>query len=94
LKKYLWCQIIPLAGSAQGPRFEGGLGIFAASEPWGQWQTVFYTRQWDVGPGETASIPTKWMREDGKTCYLVFSGEDCFSIRELKFNLPTTDLKN
>ena len=36
---------------------------------------------WDVGPGETCSFPTKWMSADGKTVYLVFSGDDCFSVR-------------
>ncbi|MCB0688239.1 MAG: serine hydrolase, partial [Saprospiraceae bacterium] len=85
LGKYLWCQIIPLATDEKGPRFRGGLGIFSSSHPWGPWETVFYTRDWDVGPGETTSIPTKWMSKDGLTCYLVFSGDDCFSVREVRF---------
>ncbi len=59
LKRYLWCQVIPTpSGEDQrGPRFAGGLGIFEAPEPWGPWKTVFYTRNWDMGPGETASLP-------------------------------------
>lgn len=85
LGKYLWCQIIPLATDEEGPRFAGGLGIFAASEPWGPWETVYYTREWDVGPGETASIPPKWMSADGERCYLLFSGDDHFSVREIRF---------
>ena len=36
---------------------------------------------WDVGPGETCGLPTKWMSGDGKTLHLVFSGDDCFSVR-------------
>lgn len=77
LKRYLWCQIIP------GPdtRFEGGFGIYDAPEPWGPWTTVFFTEQWDVGPGETSSIPTKWISDDGRTIYLAFSGDDHFSVR-------------
>ncbi len=79
LKRYLWCQTVY---GKEDMRFEGGLGIFEASEPWGLWRTVFYTEKWDVGPGETSSIPPKWMSSDGHICYLVFSGEDCFSVRK------------
>jgi hypothetical protein len=87
LSRYLWCQIIPISamGTARGPRFNGGLGIFEAPEPWGPWKTVFYTLDWDMGPGETASIPTKWMSDDGKSCYYLFSGDDCFSLRKVNF---------
>jgi hypothetical protein len=78
LQRYLWCQIIP------GPdtRFEGGFAIYDAPEPWGPWTTAFFTEAWDVGPGETASIPTKWISEDGRTIHLVFSGDDHFSVRK------------
>jgi len=85
LKRYLWCQIHPESNHPQGPRFKGGFGIYEAAEPWGPWSTVYYTKDWDVGPGETSSFPTKWMSEDGKTCFLLFSGEDCFSVRKVEF---------
>lgn len=80
LKCYLWCQILP------GPdtRFEGRFGIYDAPEPWGPWTTAFYTEHWDVGPGETSSIPTKWISEDGWTIHLVFSGDDHFSVRQAR----------
>jgi hypothetical protein len=77
LRRYLWCQTLP-GGDA---RFRGGFGIYDAPEPWGPWTTVFFTEGWDVGPGETCSFPTKWMSADGKTLHLVFSGDDCFSVR-------------
>jgi CubicO group peptidase (beta-lactamase class C family) len=79
LKRYLWCQTIYNDGDM---RFKGGLGIFDAPEPWGPWTTVYYTQEWDIGPGETSCFPTKWISNDGKTCYLLFSGEDCFSVRK------------
>jgi CubicO group peptidase (beta-lactamase class C family) len=82
LKRYLWCQILPSSEDERGPRFQGGFGIYDAPEPWGPWTTVFYTENWDVGPGETSSLPTKWMSLNGKTCHLLFSGDDCFSIRK------------
>lgn len=78
-KRYLWCQILP----GEDPRFRGGLGIFDAPQPWGPWTTVFYDETWDVGPGETCSLPTKWMSDDGRTLHLVFSGDDQFSVRKL-----------
>jgi hypothetical protein len=73
LKRYLMCQ----AGSARP--VEAGFGVFDAPEPWGPWTTVTYTAHWDVSPGETASFPTKWMSADGKTLYLVYSGDDSFN---------------
>src|SRR6185503_18846830 len=82
LKRYLWCQILPTSKHPQGPRFQGGFGVYDAPEPWGPWTTVFYTDEWDVGPGETNSFPTKWMSADGKTLHLVFSGDDHFSVRQ------------
>ncbi len=80
LKRYLWCQVLP----GDDPRFKGGLGIYDAPEPWGPWTTVYYTEDWDVGPGETASFPTKWISPDGLTLHLIFSGDDCFSVRKVK----------
>jgi hypothetical protein len=79
LKRYLWCQTI------YGPddmRTKGGLGIFDAPQSWGPWTTAYYTQDWDVGPGETSSFPTKWISADGKTCHLLFSGDDFFSVRK------------
>jgi hypothetical protein len=37
---------------------------------------------WDMGSGETGNFPPKWMSEDGRTIYLVFSGDDSFSVRK------------
>ena len=82
LKRYLWCQVLPFSKDGRGPRFQGGFGIYDAPQPWGSWTTVFHTKEWDIGPGETSSFPTKWMSTDGKTCHLLFSGDDCFSVRK------------
>jgi hypothetical protein len=82
LRRYLWYQVLPESGDPRGPRFQGGFGIYDAPEPWGPWTTVFYTEDWDVGPGDTCSFPTKWMSTDGRTVHLVFSGDDCFSVRQ------------
>jgi len=62
-------------------RHAGGLAVFEAPEPWGPWTAVFATDAWDVGPGESASFPTKWISADGRTVHMVFSGDDAFSVR-------------
>lgn len=77
LKRYLWCQIGPGADT----RFSGGFAIYDAPEPWGPWTIAFHSDLWDTGPGETASLPTKWISSDGRTVHLL-SGDDCFSVRE------------
>lgn len=82
LRRYLWCQILPHSTHPQGMRFQGGFGIYDAPEPWGPWTTAFYAETWDVGPGESSSLPTKWMSADGRTLHLVFSGDDHFSVRQ------------
>jgi CubicO group peptidase (beta-lactamase class C family) len=87
LKRYLWCQILPESTDSRGPRYQGGFGIYEAPEPWGPWRTVFFTETWDMGPGESSSLPPKWMSEDGRTCHLLFSGNDCFSVRRLTLHV-------
>jgi CubicO group peptidase (beta-lactamase class C family) len=89
LGRYLLAHPVPATSSrdnADRPdtRFAGGLAIYDAPEPWGPWTTAFFTRYWDVGPGETCSFPTKWMSADGRELHLVFSGDDCFSVRQAK----------
>jgi hypothetical protein len=79
VKRYLLCQVLP-QGDA---RFEGGFGIYEAPEPWGPWRTVYFTRRWDVGPGESCSFPTKWMDTTGAS--MLFSGNDSFSVRRVSF---------
>ena len=83
LKRYLWCQVLP----GKDPRFAGGFGVYDAPQPWGPWTTAYYTEAWDVGPGETCSFPSRWISGDGRTQYLVFSGDDCFSVRKATLTL-------
>ena len=83
LKRYLWCQ----TGAGEDPRFAGGLTILDAPEPWGPWTTAYHADEWDVGPGETSGFPAKWISADGLTLFLVFSGDDCFSVRQATLRL-------
>jgi CubicO group peptidase (beta-lactamase class C family) len=87
LRRYLLVHPVPSAAARDAAgkpdtRFAGGLAIYDAPEPWGPWTTAYFTDIWDIGPGETCSFPTKWMSADGKTLYMVFSGNDCFSVRQ------------
>jgi CubicO group peptidase (beta-lactamase class C family) len=83
LKRYL----LVVIGPAVDSRFAGGFGVYDAPEPWGPWTTAFYTDAWDVGPGESASFPSKWFSADGRSAWLVFSGNDSFSMRRATFQL-------
>lgn len=89
LKRYLCCQI----GPGKDTRYAGGFAIYDAPEPWGPWTTAFFTDQWDVGPGESNSLPTKWMSADGRTVHLVFSGDDHFSVRRGTIELASPPAK-
>lgn len=84
LKRYFLNHI--LLGS-EHVRFQGGFGIYDAPEPWGPWATVYYTPTWDTGPGENQHFPPKWMSADGRTMYLIFSGNDIFSVRKATLKL-------
>lgn len=85
LKRYLWCQI----GQGIEPRFKGGFAIYDAPEPWGPWTVAFHTDEWDIGPGETNSFPTKWMGTNGLTLHLVSSSDDHFTVRQATLVLIT-----
>jgi hypothetical protein len=34
---------------------------------------------------KSSSLPPKWMSADGRTCHLLFFGNDCFSVRTVRF---------
>jgi CubicO group peptidase (beta-lactamase class C family) len=70
-------------------RFHGGLCIYESPRPWGPWAGVFDVDEWDVGPGDSASFPSKWISNDGRTLHLVFSGNDSFSVRSGRVILAT-----
>jgi hypothetical protein len=91
LRRYLWVQILPRSRHPQGPRFQGGFGVYDAPEPWGPWTTVYFTEDWDVGPGETGSFSPKWMSSDGRVLTYVFSGDDSFSVRRATLVLKTAE---
>lgn len=87
LGRYIWYQPLPGEqlqhdGGRTDIRFEGGMGVYDAPEPWGPWTTAYFTPRWDVGPGESGNFPTGWMSDDGRTMHLVFSGDDYFSVRQ------------
>ncbi len=93
LNRYLWWQAIPQPHGHKDrgdTRFDGGFGIYDAPEPWGPWTTVYFTRQWDTGPGEHGDFPSKWMSADGRSLHLVFSGEDHFCVRQAKLTPRST----
>jgi hypothetical protein len=90
LKRYIWWQQLPQPRGHEDrgdTRYSGGFGVYDAPEPWGPWTTAYFTAKWDVGPGEHADFPSKWMSEDSRTLNLVFSGNDSFSVRRATIRL-------
>jgi hypothetical protein len=83
-RRYLWWQAIPQPRGHRDrgdTRFTGGFAVYDAPEPWGPWTTVYHTTLWDMGPGEHGDFPAKWMDPAGRGVWLVFSGDDAFSVR-------------
>ncbi|MEM7126240.1 MAG: hypothetical protein AAF702_07925 [Chloroflexota bacterium] len=87
LNRYFWWQGY---NNADDIRYEGGFGIYDAPEPWGPWTEIYSVERWDMGPGDLGAFPSKWISEDGITMYLVFSGEDSFSVRKATLLLNVT----
>lgn len=67
--------------------FVGGhdqFSIYESPNLWGPWQTVYYSENTDANwLGESQHIPTKWLSADGKTAYLIHSGNDAFNVKEM-----------
>ena len=84
--RFYWWQQIPSPNV--DTRTSGGFGVYnSATDPQGPWTTVYYTVNWDIGPGEKADFPTAWMgtrfaSDQPGTLYLLFSGADTLSIRK------------
>jgi hypothetical protein len=65
-----------------GTKNRSDTGISTVYDAPGLCWMVYFPEKWDVGHGDTASFPTKWMSADGKTLHLVFSGDDHFAVRK------------
>ena len=80
-----------------GRMFTSRLGILGiVSGAFGAYrrEAILQVGAWDVGPGDAASFPTKWISPDGKNLSLVFSGNDAFSVRKATLitgAIPKTD---
>lgn len=87
LQSYVWWQgITEVNGNFDvDGRFDGTFQVLTAKQPWGPWSKVGEWDWSDPGPGETATFPTKWISNDGKTFYLATSGNDQLSIRQGTF---------
>ncbi len=60
----------------------GKLGLFEAPHPWGPWRTIDYDDDWGHFPASTRgdylglTFPAKWISQDGRTLWGVYSGPD------------------
>lgn len=79
---------------AVGYNHAGGWGLFDAPEPWGPWTTAFHTEDWGLGGTHGYRLPSKWIRPDGRTVHLIFSGArpyDAFCVRRFDLEIRTAD---
>jgi hypothetical protein len=53
------------------------LQVYESIYPWGPWKVVYNERPWGgvEHTGYLPMMPSKWFSEDGKTGWLVFSGD-------------------
>ena len=69
--------------------------LYESPTPWGPWSVIYFTESWEGGPiltasdgwGESAHIPSKWISADGATFYLVYAGDDAFSVRHVQLTI-------
>lgn len=77
LKRYLLTVAHRAAGGSNLPPLPN-LGIFDAPQPWGPWTTVAYYDDWlSHNRNDLALVytfPTKWLSDDARTLWLVYSG--------------------
>lgn len=52
------------------------LGVFDAPVPWGPWATDYYSNTWSVGESHEQRFPPKYISSDGKTMWMLFSGQN------------------
>ncbi len=80
LKRYLWATTLPDKETRKPYR----LTMLEAAHPWGPWSVLEEETPWDVDAGDSACVPAKWISADGRSGYLVFAGNDSFSVRRLE----------
>jgi len=69
------------------------LTLFEASEPWGPWSLFYRDDNWGAIAGYQPSFPTKWMYDEGKRIYMVYSGiadDYNFSVQKLILTIDET----
>jgi hypothetical protein len=84
-----------LTATSGSPRWAGTdekyLGVFEASTPWGPWHTVKQIPGWGGDENRfQPRIPPKWISEDGKTFWLLYS---CFPKGPYQFNVEKCSLE-
>ncbi len=84
IKRYLICTATPGAARWSGTNAKY-LGIFDSPTPWGPWTAVKQVEGWGGEENRfQPRIPSKWISEDGKTFYLLYS---CFPKGPYQFNV-------
>lgn len=74
----------------KNPNRKSHFAIYDSPNPWGPWTTVYYKEDWGKPENRFAPhIPPKWISEDGKSFYLLYS---CIPTGPYQFNLQRVEL--
>ena len=69
----------------------GNLMLLYAEKPWGPWHKFYEDEKWDADDSENRlylpQISPKWISDDGKTMYLVFSDAGRDYSKRYKWNM-------
>lgn len=83
---------------SNSPHIESGSLMFLyAEKPWGPWKQFYWKEHWQVGEDFNRlylpQLSPKWISEDGKTMYIVFSDSGNRFTTNYKWNMQEVKLK-
>ena len=67
-----------------------GWGLYDAPSPWGPWSAAFSTADWGLGQTHGYRLPAKWITNQGREIWMVFSGTrnyDAFCVRRMALEI-------
>lgn len=80
--------------------YQGNVGLFESTRPWGPWRTIAYLDLWRGPPSDTSgsqafywNVPNKWVSRDGRSFTLTctgVNGDDSWNIVDGTFAIADT----
>ena len=94
LKKYIFATLhgqtsVPMCGSYSASK---GISFYESDRPWGPWRTIKVIPIFAEEKLYFWNIPTKWISSDGKSMWLVYTGDACGGIKYYAMNFVKINL--